>query len=135
VTGWRSIVLGAATAGSWWLATTPETVTVAQRDRFRSARAPRSADVSADGRSVAFESLARLVPAPTIVVTPSFRSCSTTDPACSKTTNRPSPLMPGLLLSPIALPASALTSVTCLRARSSTYTSPALSVSAGASWE
>ena len=64
VTGWRLIVLAAATAGSWWLATV-ETVTIAQRDRFRSARAPRSADVSADGRSVAFESLARLVPADT----------------------------------------------------------------------
>ena len=65
MTGWRSIALAAATAGSWWLATTSETVTIAQRDRFRSARAPRSADVSADGRSVAFESLARLVPADT----------------------------------------------------------------------
>ena len=65
MTGWRSIVLAAATAGSWWLATPSETITVAQRDRFRSARAPRSADVSADGRSVAFESLARLVPADT----------------------------------------------------------------------
>ena len=59
------MVLAAATAGSWWLATSSETITVAQRDRFRSARAQRSADVSADGRSVAFESLARLVPADT----------------------------------------------------------------------
>ena len=59
------MVVAAATAGSWWLATSSETITVAQRDRFRSARAQRSADVSADGRSVAFESLARLVPADT----------------------------------------------------------------------
>jgi Tol biopolymer transport system component len=65
VTRWRSIVLGAATASSWWLATASETITVAQGDRLRSARAQRSADVSADGRSVAFESLARLVPADT----------------------------------------------------------------------
>jgi len=65
VTGWRSFVLAAATAGSWWVATSSQTITVAQRDRFRSARAQRTADVSADGRSVAFESLARLVPADT----------------------------------------------------------------------
>ena len=46
------MVLAAATAGSWWLATASETITVAQRDRFRSARAQRSADVSADGRVI-----------------------------------------------------------------------------------
>ena len=43
----------------------PALLTVAQRDNFRSVRAPRSADVSADGQLVAFESLARLVPADT----------------------------------------------------------------------
>ena len=66
MTSWRSIVLAACLAGSVARDRRPETlVTVAQRDRFRSARAPRTADVSADGRSVAFESLARLVPADT----------------------------------------------------------------------
>jgi Tol biopolymer transport system component len=40
-------------------------VTVEQQDRLRSARAPRTTDVSADGRFIAFESLARLVPADT----------------------------------------------------------------------
>ena len=38
-------------------------ITVAQRDVYLSARAPRTADISADGRSVAFESRARLVAA------------------------------------------------------------------------
>ena len=38
-------------------------VTVAQRDANRSPRSPRSADISADGRFVAFESRARLVTA------------------------------------------------------------------------
>ena len=38
-------------------------VTVAQGDATRSARAPRSSDVSADGRFVAFESWVQLVPA------------------------------------------------------------------------
>jgi Tol biopolymer transport system component len=57
--------LGALTAGAaWWLAvTTVPLVTVVQRDPVRSARAPRTADVSADGLFIAFESWARLVPA------------------------------------------------------------------------
>jgi Tol biopolymer transport system component len=38
-------------------------VTVAQRDALRSPRAPRTVDISADGRFVAFESWASLVPA------------------------------------------------------------------------
>jgi Tol biopolymer transport system component len=47
-----------------WLATAGDPlVTVAQRDRFRSARASRTCDVSADGRFVAFESWVGLVPA------------------------------------------------------------------------
>jgi Tol biopolymer transport system component len=40
-------------------------VTVAQTDRYRSPRAPRTVDISGDGRMVAFQSLARLVPADT----------------------------------------------------------------------
>jgi Tol biopolymer transport system component len=60
------VVIAATVAGTWLLATgPPEFLTVAQRDGVRSVRAPRTADVSADGRLVAFESLARLVPADT----------------------------------------------------------------------
>ena len=40
-------------------------VTVAQTDPFRSPRAPRTVDISSDGRTVVFQSLARLVPADT----------------------------------------------------------------------
>lgn len=62
----RSFVVVAGVAGTSLLAAEePALVTVAQRDNFRSVRAPRSADVSADGQLVAFESLARLVPADT----------------------------------------------------------------------
>ena len=61
-----SVVIAAGLAGTWLLAAGPPALlTVAQRDGFRSVRAGRTADVSADGRSVVFESLARLVPADT----------------------------------------------------------------------
>ena len=61
--GRRSIVLAVGLAGTWLLTARSETLlTVAQRDGLRSARALRTADVSADGRSIAFESLAQLVP-------------------------------------------------------------------------
>ena len=63
-------------------ASPPSRHTVAQRDGFRSARAPRTADVSADGRSVAFESLARLVP-PTPTTGPTSTS-SIGRPAASR---------------------------------------------------
>jgi Tol biopolymer transport system component len=60
------VVIAASVAGTWLLATGPPALlTVAQRDDHRSVRAPRTIDVSADGRLVAFESLARLVPADT----------------------------------------------------------------------
>ncbi|HEY7499886.1 MAG TPA: hypothetical protein VH740_15310 [Vicinamibacterales bacterium] len=51
--------------GAWlWLAVTRGGfVTIAQGDAARSPRAPRTADVSANGRYVAFESWASLVPA------------------------------------------------------------------------
>ncbi len=62
----RSFVVVAGVAGTSLLAAEePALLTVAQRDNFRSVRAPRSSDVSADGQLVAFESLARLVPADT----------------------------------------------------------------------
>jgi len=62
----RSIVAAACLAATWLVAApSEELLTIAQRDAFRSPRAPRTADVSADGRLVAFESLARLVPADT----------------------------------------------------------------------
>ena len=61
-----TVVLVTGIAGTGLLATgSPALVTVAQRDGFRSVRAPRTTDVSADGRLVAFESLVRLVPADT----------------------------------------------------------------------
>ena len=61
---WRSVVIMAGLAVMWHATTAPETLlTIAQQDAFRSPRAPRTLDVSADGRTVAFESLARLVPA------------------------------------------------------------------------
>ena len=60
------VVVAAGVAGSWLLAAEePALLTVAQHDNSRSVRAPRTADVSADGQVVAFESLARLVPADT----------------------------------------------------------------------
>jgi Tol biopolymer transport system component len=64
----RAILLGALGACAcglelWLVAAGTSVVTVAQRDRFRSARAPRTCDVSADGRFVAFESFAPLAPA------------------------------------------------------------------------
>ena len=58
----RPAVGAAGVAATWLLTTTPQTlVTVAQSDGLRSPRAPRTADVSADGRTVVFESKARLV--------------------------------------------------------------------------
>jgi Tol biopolymer transport system component len=60
-----TVITCAATA---WLATAAALgplVTCPQSDPFRSPRAPRTVDISADGRSVAFESRARLVPADT----------------------------------------------------------------------
>jgi Tol biopolymer transport system component len=53
--------------GASWLVGARENrlVTVAQRDALRSPRAPRTADVSGDGRIVTFQSLAPLVPADT----------------------------------------------------------------------
>ena len=62
ILGRPSIVLAACVAGTGLLPASPGPfITVAQRDAYLSARAPRSADISADGRSVAFESRARLV--------------------------------------------------------------------------
>jgi Tol biopolymer transport system component len=64
IRGRRSIVLAAYVGGAGLLAASPgRFMTVAQRDSHLSARAPRSADISADGRAVAFESRARLVAA------------------------------------------------------------------------
>ena len=62
-------------------------------------------------------------PMPTIFVMPASRSRKTTLSARSNATYRPSPLMLGWLLSPAWAPAAALSSVTCRRALSSTYTS------------
>ena len=57
-------LLAAAVAAVCLTAGGPQAlVTVAQRDANRSPRAPRTADISADGRFVAFESRARLVAA------------------------------------------------------------------------
>ena len=62
ILGRPSIVLAACVAGTGLLPASPGPfITVAQRDVYLSARAPRTADISADGRSVAFESRARLV--------------------------------------------------------------------------
>jgi Tol biopolymer transport system component len=62
--GRPSIVPAACLAAAGLLPVSPGPfITVAQRDAYLSARAPRSADISADGRSVAFESRARLVAA------------------------------------------------------------------------
>ena len=62
----RSVAIVASLVATWLVTARSETLlTLAQRDAVRSARAPRSADVSADGRWVAFESLARLVAADT----------------------------------------------------------------------
>ncbi len=59
-----AVLLAAAVAAVCLTAGGPQAlVTVAQRDANRSPRAPRSADISADGRFVAFESQARLVAA------------------------------------------------------------------------
>jgi Tol biopolymer transport system component len=61
---WRSVLVAVWFTGLWHVAAAPEPLmTVVQRDPFRSSRAPRTADVSADGRAIVFESLARLVPA------------------------------------------------------------------------
>jgi Tol biopolymer transport system component len=63
---WRSVIIATSLAGICLVnAGSAGLLTVAQTDSFRSARAPRTADISADGRLVAFESLARLVPADT----------------------------------------------------------------------
>lgn len=62
----RSVVIATCLAGICLGTTSPQALlTVAQTDPFRSPRATRTVDVSADGRSVAFESLARLVPVDT----------------------------------------------------------------------
>ena len=59
-----AVLLAAAVAAVCLTAGGPQAlVTVAQRDANRSPRSPRSADISADGRFVAFESRARLVAA------------------------------------------------------------------------
>ena len=64
ILGRPSIVLAACVAGTGLLpAPSGSFITIAQCDAYLSARAPRSADISADGRSVAFESRARLVAA------------------------------------------------------------------------
>ena len=64
ILGRPSIVLAACVAGAELLpAAAGSFITVAQRDAYLSARTPRTADISADGRSVAFESRARLVAA------------------------------------------------------------------------
>jgi len=55
-----------ALAASWLVTAEPQSlVTIVQGDGFRSPRAARTSDVSGDGRTVAFESQARLVPADT----------------------------------------------------------------------
>jgi Tol biopolymer transport system component len=57
-----ALLLASALAAVCVAAASPQAlVTVAQRDPNRSARAPRSSDLSSDGRFVAFESRARLV--------------------------------------------------------------------------
>jgi Tol biopolymer transport system component len=62
----RSVVIATCLGGISLVTTSPQALlTVAQTDPFRSSRAPRTVDISADGRAVAFESLARLVPADT----------------------------------------------------------------------
>ena len=59
-----AVLMAAAGAAVCLTAGGPQAlVTVAQRDANRSPRSPRSADISADGRFVAFESRARLVAA------------------------------------------------------------------------
>lgn len=64
ILGRPSILLAACVAGTGLLpASSGSFITVAQRDVYFSARAPRTSDISADGRSVAFESRARLVAA------------------------------------------------------------------------
>ena len=64
ILGRPSVVLAACVAGTGlFQAPSGPFITVAQRDVYLSARAPRTADISADGRSVAFESRARLVAA------------------------------------------------------------------------
>ena len=64
ILGRPSIVLAACVAGTGLVTASPGSfITIAQRDAHLSARAPRTADISADGRSVAFESRARLVAA------------------------------------------------------------------------
>ena len=64
ILGRPSIVLAACVAGTGLVTASPGSfITVAQREAYLSARAPRTADISADGRSVAFESRARLVAA------------------------------------------------------------------------
>ena len=61
----RSVVIAPASPACARDRRARRSLTVAQTDPFRSPRAPRTVDISADGRSVAFESLARLVPADT----------------------------------------------------------------------
>jgi len=59
-----SLLLVACVATNWILgASSNAVVTLAQRDAYRSPRAPRTVDVSADGRTIVFQSLAGLVPA------------------------------------------------------------------------
>jgi Tol biopolymer transport system component len=61
-----SLVLVACVAATWILgASSNAVVTLAQRDAYRSPRAPRTVDVSSDGRTIVFQSLAGLVPADT----------------------------------------------------------------------
>jgi Tol biopolymer transport system component len=59
----RTVGVWACSTWLWLAAPGDPLVTIAQRDRFRSARAVRTCDVSADGRFVAFESWASLVAA------------------------------------------------------------------------
>jgi Tol biopolymer transport system component len=60
----RAVTVSAAWSAWLWLTASSTTlVTVEQRDALRSPRSARTCDVSANGRYVAFESWARLVPA------------------------------------------------------------------------
>jgi Tol biopolymer transport system component len=60
--GW-AIGAGGLAATIWFVAPPGNVVTIAQRDAHRSPIAARTVDVSADGRFIAIQSLARLVPA------------------------------------------------------------------------
>jgi TolB protein len=59
----RRAIFAVCIAAGWLLTVRGPLITVRQGDPHRSPRGPRTVDISADGRSVAFESLARLVPA------------------------------------------------------------------------